>query len=721
MRSARFKLPLFFLALGLIWATGAVAQTQPVPTPQFDILGFIQEATLDPTVCATPPADPILAGGSMTVNGVKMIVPCNTILQMPATSMTWAQLFDPGASAAINPVPPGPIPQFPGQTGLALSDLPTPPFPSFEVRAVGNVMNGKYIAGLIIPVTQQAANLGSGAISYIDYARGFFRVGGIPNDPSCVGTAPGGGPTCSGALVQINDPVGRFGLPHSPDPRYTADTGNPTVHATTGYPVCIPRVAPSAVDPLCPLGNRPLNGDPRFPTDPFLPTGAPLKRFNMPAPVNGQFPDARQQAPLRVGDWVSYSGTLFKIDAAGPNVPANMYISAHTLNAALGIFTAAGTPPAYVAVEEALIGVAGEPIPGILQEATTRLFVVGFTTDPTRFVDIFAVDVNPCNGQETLRLLATTDPATQAVTGRFVHHVLGGFFGAPTRDMVVQSRSGVLRNVANGLDAGQYRLPVFEFVFPENHRIGDPIIPNNFEDFPFLAQGSGPLFGSGPVVGQLDPWPGDPAPPRANCVPGGVAPIVSAGADFSVGSLVPVQLAGTMTLDTHSVGAQIVWTQTGGPGVPLSGFNTLSPQFTAPSIPPGGAAQQLTFQLKVTDQFGTGTDSVTVTVQSQTDFVSITAATWTLTTGGRAGFTGKLTVTAISNNPGAFLNIEEVLASNGTNRPLGGMAPISPPGTFTFSATGIPKPARLTVRSAGGAFDTATCGAQDVRGRVICQ
>ena len=72
--------------------------------------------------------------------------------------------------------------------------------------------------------------------------------------------------------VQINDPVGRFGLKHSPDPRFTADTDNATVHAKTGYPMCIPRTDPAvADDPLCPKVNRPLDA-----------AGNPIGGFTMP-------------------------------------------------------------------------------------------------------------------------------------------------------------------------------------------------------------------------------------------------------------------------------------------------------------------------------------------------------------------------------------------------------------------------------------------------------
>ncbi len=164
------------LGLGLLWATGAWAQAQTPPTPQFDMTGFIQEATLDASVCPSPPADPRLVGGTMTLNGIKMIVPCNTLLQLPAATMTWADLFDPTVSAPVNDTTttvigtvdlsgnPVTVPvQGPGQTRLALADNPMP-FPSFEVRAQGNVVNGKYIVGLrcVLRATSSTVSTSSG-------------------------------------------------------------------------------------------------------------------------------------------------------------------------------------------------------------------------------------------------------------------------------------------------------------------------------------------------------------------------------------------------------------------------------------------------------------------------------------------------------------------------------------------------------------------------------
>src|SRR3954447_10904632 len=77
----------------------------PIPAPQktlpavspFNIIGFIQKATLD------NPGD-VFSGGTLTVNGITITVPRNTLFQMPATSMTWQELFAlaPSSSAPSN-------------------------------------------------------------------------------------------------------------------------------------------------------------------------------------------------------------------------------------------------------------------------------------------------------------------------------------------------------------------------------------------------------------------------------------------------------------------------------------------------------------------------------------------------------------------------------------------------------------------------------------------
>src|SRR5574342_91326 len=109
------------LVLAQLWLAGGVgAQALPPQDPsQFDVTGFIQAATLD------NPLDP-LSGGTITVNNQLIIVPKNTILQMPAAALTWQEVF------AQAPAPYGPT-----QTGLAMNDVPEP-LMTYEAQVVGN-------------------------------------------------------------------------------------------------------------------------------------------------------------------------------------------------------------------------------------------------------------------------------------------------------------------------------------------------------------------------------------------------------------------------------------------------------------------------------------------------------------------------------------------------------------------------------------------------------
>ena len=119
----------------------------------------------------------------MPVNGQKIIVPCNTVLQMPALALTWGDLF----SLAPADLKLGSA----AQTALALQDtvsaINSPalspgyngPLPSYEITAQGTIVEGRCIAGLVF-VSQQSINLGQGVINFIDYAKGELHVGGAP-------------------------------------------------------------------------------------------------------------------------------------------------------------------------------------------------------------------------------------------------------------------------------------------------------------------------------------------------------------------------------------------------------------------------------------------------------------------------------------------------------------------------------------------------------------
>ncbi|MDP4300393.1 hypothetical protein [Leptothrix discophora] len=532
-----------------VFPPAPVAAAPAVPL-QFDIVGFIQEASLDTASTICNASHPLLRGGLLKVNGREIVVPCNTILQMPATSLTWAELFDPSLVDASGGTSGTPV------TRLALADAITAPvtgsaypyngvLPSYEVRVQGNVVKGRYIAGLIF-ISQQSLNAGFGVINCIDYANGELHVGGAA-----------GVCASSDTRVRINDPVGRFGQSHGKpgstadlkeagyDRRLTADTDNPTIKAETGYPMCLPRKNPfgkvaddpvhNGFDPLCPQGNRPRApyctslGDP-FPNFAQPATGQYCHTWTMDPPDCATCTtDPTQQAPFVIGDPIDYAGTL-KVDATGP------YLSAHTITAHLGIYTTPGTRPSYVALEETLQGTGSLPIANLPQESTSRVKIEGMVSDPSMMVDLYAVDVDPVTGTTSERLLGTANPSGPPVVGRFRFKPNAGAYLPATRELRAVSRSMCGDNAivcampgtsqpfwsnvaqplafANGLIAGQYRAPDFDFIFAEPTVVGDPMVPANFQDLPFLYCGSGPLGtmtvnGTGPVVGQLDPAPWD--------------------------------------------------------------------------------------------------------------------------------------------------------------------------------------------------------------------
>jgi hypothetical protein len=492
----------------------------------------------------------------LTVNGITMIVPNNSIVQMPAATFSWADLFNPAVSAPVGNYVPARTNHITGRMGMALNDTLATHFPSYEVRGVGNIVTDEvtgtqtYIVGLIVPAAQQGASAGAGYINFIDYdgtvlgMPGRFRVGGIM------------GNFTTGTLCELNDPVGRFGAAHSPDPRFSADTENPTITTANGYPVGIPTVAPPGIDPDRPDTNRPLNNpastDPNQPFDPFLAAGAPLKRFTMPTSggAGTTTPDPYKQVPLKVGDWVNFSGTLMKINQTGPNTAANMFMAVHSLTAHLSVKTQPGTQPAYVRVEEFLFGVGdgnpniqGPTVAGIAQETSTRAAMVAFTTDsdPTLGATnlpggaLFGIDVQP-DGSRILQQFPRGSTALSPVDFAIDDNIRGRMRWQVSKNpkppvlgqsnavgagkfyrMYALQLTGIGRGVLQlpaqsnglpGLISGQYQLPIFEYIFGEGTNFGEPVPPFNFNDFGFLTVGEGRLDGTtGPAVGPLDPFP----------------------------------------------------------------------------------------------------------------------------------------------------------------------------------------------------------------------
>lgn len=556
--------------VGLVFWMIGVAQAQSSATP-FSIVGHIENFCLEDQLKANGlcpsgnnarqavSTDPFIAA-RMVVNGTQIVAPANLVIQMPAAYKTAQQIFAEakGVSKANH------------ESGLALDDK-DPPLAAYEVNIEGNIVCAssgacRYIAGLI-SLSQQVLNNGAG-----------FIHGFGPNGEIFVGANPNAStPQPGDVRLRINDPqpsdisTGRYGLSNEqqfpaslpdaryPDARFQVDQGNPTIHALTGYPMCVPR---SASDPECPQSNRP-RPNANLACHPV--TNKCLTTFvtdsvNLVPPIKfgGVIPacpacNQRKQAPFVIGDYVTFAGTLAHdgpVPTAGERVdPEKIFISVHTMVANVGIYTKPGVDPAYVTLEESLLGTLG-PVAlcggtGVnAAECQDRIKIEGFTTDPSRTVNVYAVHVTPPPGAgagSRVRLLHST-AKEQAVFGRF-RWITGKFAGVVTLNNDGTTAKGLTREVmvridgatgplpdnaplpstptspmiANGLTPGVYVAPVGEYIFPEPTAIQGGVLPQlNFQCLEFLAKGWS-LDGTTPI-GQLNPWPGNLATPVGlNC------------------------------------------------------------------------------------------------------------------------------------------------------------------------------------------------------------
>ncbi len=612
---------------------------------QFDITGFLQSATLD------TPGDPH-SGGTLVLNGHRVIVPRETVVILPANALTWQELFTHA-----------PAPYSPTQTGMALSDSPKP-LTTYEIHVVGNrVINAagdRYIAGLV-HVSQQELNSGVGYVNFIDYATGEMEVGG---QLGAVGT---------GTRVRINDPAnttaldatgtspsGRYGRAMTPDDRFQVDQDNPTILAETGFPMCIPRVtadpniAGNADDLQCSRTNRPIysgtdtSGITPQPALPALGGFYTLFRMDSPANVDantctrGICADPRKQMPFELGDYVNFSGTL--IQDGGAN--GGQYVSAHTIVASLGVYTQPGIDPSYVSIDVSLIGTGGLTVFGA-GEAAIRTKFEGMTTDETRLIRLYGIDINPKTGATSDRewgtIMPDPGPPGGAVRGRWRFRPPctatvatmkactpppAGAFIPPTREVraVVTGLSQFLpgtinpnpasqvpgtpgaRTSANGLYYGQYHAPIGEYIFPENVP-GTPVPENNFNSIPFLAYG-GYTSITGVQAGVLDPWPSNVPAPATVCA----TPTIN-GAPYAVANGATITLSGSVAAGA-STPLTMQWTagtSSGGTDLngALTGATTTTPTFKATGL----AAGTYFLGFTTSNVCGVTTASTTITVQ----------------------------------------------------------------------------------------------------------
>jgi hypothetical protein len=126
------------------------------------------------------------SGGTMVVGGQVVILPRNLLLDLPANRLTLKQLFDQAPLACVTA----------GETGLAKADRCNASGTGAIVSIAANRTNGgNVIAGDVL--IEKGVESVTGAVTYINYTDGYYRLAGNPGDPT------------TGVMVRLNDPEGR--------------------------------------------------------------------------------------------------------------------------------------------------------------------------------------------------------------------------------------------------------------------------------------------------------------------------------------------------------------------------------------------------------------------------------------------------------------------------------------------------------------------------------
>ena len=363
---AGLALALFGLG-GLLGGPGE-AQAQTATSSVID--GPIDRLTVDNM------GDP-WSGGVIEVGGQRVIIPKNLLMDLPANRMTLRDFMSAAPGVCGSSVPP--------QSGLARADSPscnTSGQPGYALIHANRTSAGNVIAGDVF--IQKGIEAIQGTVTYIDYNNGYFRMNGIPNDPT------------TGVMVRINDPDSRHTVqPNtgpgclagqgncSADPRFTLDGDNYTNVFVTGYPICIPSRVQRTFTDVLGLGTTSaqaslaLDGS----GDVLCPTGN--RTINNGKPVD----DSRRFAPIMLGDSLTAEGNFEKIGGV-------RFLSAHSTMVAAGL-TTKNLPdqPDYVFLDEVFIDMPG------FQNQRARTLIIGFATLAPEDVLVWTLHYDPTTNQ----------------------------------------------------------------------------------------------------------------------------------------------------------------------------------------------------------------------------------------------------------------------------------------------------------------------------------
>ena len=293
------------LALAVVLPPSITTLAQVAPPPPapptaqgVPVIGEVERLTLN------TPGD-VWSGGAIIVGGQVITIPRNLLIDYPANRLTLQQTFAQAPAACVAN----------GESGLAkLDKCNTLGNGALATIAANRTSGGNVIAGDVF--FQKGIETIRGTVTYINYAEGYYRLDGNPNDAT------------TGVMVRLNDPSARHsvqlgagcaGGPNcSPDPRFTEDPDNYTQAFETGYPMCIPSTAPRTFTDVLNLSGTPnaqltAQANPDGSGDVLCPT------TNRPAPTTAPLlansavvlaDDSRRLAPIELGDSVLEMGNF---------------------------------------------------------------------------------------------------------------------------------------------------------------------------------------------------------------------------------------------------------------------------------------------------------------------------------------------------------------------------------------------------------------------------
>lgn len=289
---------------------------------------------------------------------------------------------------------------------------------------------------------------------------------------------------------------------------------------------------------------------------------------------------------------------------------------------------------------------------------THRQFIGFLSSCSGASVSISAIEVDPCTGEEKFRQIGTATPkagddrckweARLDVAGRTPY----------TREYLIKANNPVIET-KDGIKAGQYVMPVGEWIQPEVDQPGTEPPPFRFSDIRGLVEGD---FLDDKQYGPLDPFPGPKPPaPAKTCSPSDIPsnpddPNAPAAREpvASVAAITAVQRVGGQVFLVASNTADgisnsdltFAWTKTSPASPSISIQNAAQPTatFTAPTV---NADTSFDFEVTVSLKSDTSKSSkakVTVKVsKTANDVVTLDTYSW------QSRQSGTISVTCHSN------------------------------------------------------------------------